>query len=116
MKKAFCANPSCGKEFESKHGAKTCSVECRKRYAAIRSAALNNGRESKAIMFPCEECGTLFLKKTVAYKFCGPSCAEAKKRRNSSSRGPGWTVTTCPYATGLVRLEGGRLPDAALGF
>ena len=119
--KAVCVNPACGKEFDSRRGAKGCSKECRAEWNRI----INRGKCRAKIQEerPCAVCGEMFRPRNDLQRYCGKACAntaEAIRRRNRNSVfQPGvsaWTLDRCPYAAGLVETEDGRLPDEALGF
>lgn len=105
--KAVCANPACGKEFDSRNGAKTCSGECRKEFRRILgNLRYRRRREQTVKTGVCSVCGAAFSYSNGkrVRTTCGGSCALSAKRLGDQKPGGAlsWNLDRCPYEYGDI--------------
>ena len=111
----------CDKEFSPLNGSKTCSGECRKEWGKRRQREWRAGKKMKLEPQRCPWCLRFFTPRFEGQITCSSKCNSFYSNKESSeylatSKAIGWSLGFDPFAHGMVRMDGGRMPDAALGF
>lgn len=83
----------CGKKFNSDHGKKYCSDECRAEATKRFWSENNRNRKTGAVNIiytkTCPICQKEFKGYSVR-KYCSPECVTRAKRKHSQEYFPGW--------------------------
>jgi predicted nucleic acid-binding Zn ribbon protein len=124
----FCKKPFTPTQLRNLYCSERCARKAKKQRAKEREAKRGDGAENDTAAVAAKERTCPFCKEVFVgtKKYCSENCrlldakekrerARLIKREKPDSR-ISWNLDFCPYRNGMVKMEGERLPDMALGF